>query len=298
MDDDGAVDSVEKVVVVGNQPPVADFVFEPSDPLTYMRVYFNSTSTDADGNIVNWTWSFGDGNTAYGEFLTHEFIDDGAYHVNLTVRDNKGANASIKKVVVINNRPPVAGFTLKPSNPTTADEVYFNSTSYDLDGNIVKWRWEFGDGNNAYGENVTHKYSKGGVYTIVLTVWDDDGATDSFEIVVNVSGIPAEISVVLTKPKPGYLYIMDRFQLRFSSHKTIIIGPITVSAVVDANNPVENVTFYVNAIPKVIDSQAPYSFTLDERRIGGMRIKVIARDVKGNMASDDVDVFIFNPNLI
>jgi hypothetical protein len=47
------------------------------------------------------------------------------------------------------------------------------STSTDSDGNIVSWVWDFGDQAADSGENVMHKYSKPGVYTIGLTVRDD-----------------------------------------------------------------------------------------------------------------------------
>ena len=64
-----------------NQAPIAGFTYEPSDPSTADTIYFNSTSYDTDGSIVNWTWDFDDGDVGYGEFVTHQYIDDGSYDV-------------------------------------------------------------------------------------------------------------------------------------------------------------------------------------------------------------------------
>lgn len=77
-----------------NQPPVADA--GPDDTVDEDTVYiFNGTgSYDPDGSIVNYTWDFGDGEFGYVENPAHIYIDPGYYEVNLTVRDDSGANSS------------------------------------------------------------------------------------------------------------------------------------------------------------------------------------------------------------
>jgi len=65
------------------------------------------------------------------------------------------------------------------------DTVYFNAfNSSDLDGRIIKFIWDFGDGTSVekypyVGRQVTHLYKKPGEYTIKLTVIDNAGATDT-----------------------------------------------------------------------------------------------------------------------
>lgn len=49
------------------------------------------------------------------------------------------------------------------------------SGSNDLDGSIVSYEWDFGDGTNATGVSPTHIYTAAGTYTVTLTVVDDDG---------------------------------------------------------------------------------------------------------------------------
>lgn len=53
------------------------------------------------------------------------------------------------------------------------------SGSYDTDGSIVSWHWDFGDGDVAEGVTPVHTYAEDGVYTVVLTVTDNDGNESS-----------------------------------------------------------------------------------------------------------------------
>ncbi|VVB62047.1 SdrD B-like domain protein [uncultured archaeon] len=56
--------------------------------------------------------------------------------------------------------------------------IFNGSHSYDYDGRIITWRWNFGDGTNATGEITTHVYTLPGDYTVTLLVTDNKFATD------------------------------------------------------------------------------------------------------------------------
>ncbi|MCK5603270.1 right-handed parallel beta-helix repeat-containing protein, partial [Candidatus Pacearchaeota archaeon] len=73
------------------------------------------------------------------------------------------------------------------------DIVIFSGIgSWDLDGWIVNYTWDFGDGSFGYGMNVTHTYSVEGIYNVTLTVTDNDGftGTDYCNITVLPSNEP------------------------------------------------------------------------------------------------------------
>jgi PKD repeat protein len=89
--------------VVINQPPVADFTWAPSNPTSQSIVQFTDLSYDPVGDIVNWTWDFGDGNSSFDQHPTHQYNNPGTYTVCLTVIDNDGANDSVSKDVEVNN---------------------------------------------------------------------------------------------------------------------------------------------------------------------------------------------------
>ena len=84
-----------------NAPPVAAFTYEPGSPMIHGTVFFNSTSYDTDGSLVNWSWDFGDSHIAYGERVTHQFANNQSYTVRLTVRDNETATTFIQHVVTV-----------------------------------------------------------------------------------------------------------------------------------------------------------------------------------------------------
>jgi len=72
--------------------------------------------------------------------------------------------------------------------PTARTEIYFNSSCYDIDGPIVNYTWDFGDGSYNYTANTSYLYSSGGIYYVRLYVRDDDGAVSIMERRVEVGG--------------------------------------------------------------------------------------------------------------
>ncbi len=180
-DDDGATDSAQDTKTVVNRPPVASFTESAHTVDTSEVITFDaSASYDPDGYIVSYTWDFGDGTTATGIMVTHAYADDGSYTVTLTVTDDDGATDSAQDTKTVVNRPPVAIFTESAHRVDTSEVIYFDAShSYDLDGTIVSYSWDFGDGTTATGVSVQHSYPEDGIYTVTLTVTDDDGATDS-----------------------------------------------------------------------------------------------------------------------
>ncbi len=77
-----------------NIPPTANFVYSPLTPTAVDDVLFTDDSTDDDGDIVSWTWDFGDGNTSVEQNPSHSFRNPGTYIVELTVTDDDGADGN------------------------------------------------------------------------------------------------------------------------------------------------------------------------------------------------------------
>jgi PKD repeat protein len=91
-------------------------------------------------------------------------------------------------IVLSGNAPPTAdGSKAKPYQGVIDETITFDgSLSYDSDGEIVQWHWDFGDGSDGVGEIVTHVYSQSGTYSVILQVTDDEGSTDSYQTSVEV----------------------------------------------------------------------------------------------------------------
>ncbi len=86
---------------------------------------------------------------------------------------------------------PIAAFKTIPIDPWYSDPVTFDaSASSDADGNIIRYAWDFGDGQNAVGVVVDHKYKQQANYTVTLTVTDNDGLANTLQIQIPVIDAP------------------------------------------------------------------------------------------------------------
>jgi PKD repeat protein len=75
---------------------------------------------------------------------------------------------------------PTPKFIFSPTSPKEEDEVLFDaSSSTDSDGQIVSYRWDFGDGETGYGVRTTHSFVVARAYQVVLTVTDNQGLSAS-----------------------------------------------------------------------------------------------------------------------
>jgi len=82
---------------------------------------------------------------------------------------------------------PIASFVSSPISAVTNEEIDFNaSESRDVDGEIISYKWNFGDGNATTGRVVKHAYSAAGEYTVTLAVIDNDGLLSTHSKVIQV----------------------------------------------------------------------------------------------------------------
>ncbi len=88
-------DELTITVTAANVAPVVLFTRSPLVGAAPLTVAVNgSGSSDSDGTIVGYAWTFGDGGTASGVTASHVYTTVGTYTITLTVTDNSGATAS------------------------------------------------------------------------------------------------------------------------------------------------------------------------------------------------------------
>ncbi len=201
-DDSGRTDSTTRTVTVASAPPIASFTAAPSTGAAPLDVSFDaSASIDADGSIVGYAWDFGDGGTATGPLAVHSF-GVGTFTVTLTVTDNDGNTDTETRSIGSTNDAPVPSFTATPSTGNSPLNVSFNAgASFDADGSIVSYAWDFGDGGTATGVTTSHVFAIG-VRTVTLTVTDNNGATASTIRTVTANNSPPVASFTAT-PSSG-----------------------------------------------------------------------------------------------
>ncbi len=187
IDDDGATSYDIVNSSISNRPPFAyigpDTIVNKNENITLnaslpLPRFSHVKSYDPDGQIVNYTWDFGDDNIGFGETMTYNYHNNGTYHVTLKVRDDDGAENSDTAVIIVSNVQPIA-FAGQYKIGNISEPVIFNGIGYDEDGYIVMYEWDFNgdsvfDWNSTTG-NTSHIFNTMGIYPVTLRVTDNDG---------------------------------------------------------------------------------------------------------------------------
>jgi len=203
------------------QSPVALFSYSPSlIKVNMTTVTFNaSASHDPDGTIASYNWDFGDSHTnvTAAPIITHMYSAIGNYTVSLTVVDNDGLNDTTSTQIRVwpQHIPPVALFTYSPATPQPNGTTTFNATtSYDLDGTIANYTWNFGDSNitTVTTPAITHVYVSESTYTVTLNVTDNEGLSNILQHNITVRLIippTANFTYMPTMPSVDYVTTFD-----------------------------------------------------------------------------------------
>ncbi|PPB48296.1 PKD domain-containing protein [Arthrobacter pityocampae] len=152
-DDAGAIHTTSKAVTVEaaapvNTPPTAAFT-QTSSGLT--ASFDASTSTDPDGTVASYAWTFGDGTTGTGVKASKTYAAAGSYLVTLKVTDNAGEPNSVSSAVTV-----------------TAAEQPGTGLARDAFARVVTGGWGSADVGGAWGaQGSTSKYSVDGSAGVV-----------------------------------------------------------------------------------------------------------------------------------
>jgi len=138
-----------------------------------------SNSYDIDGDTLTYEWWVSDGRSLKGEYASLNFSKYGTYFVILNVSDGSKKSSDTMKIYVNDiNQPPTAKFNITNGMNgmfNITDNLWMDaSASYDPDGDILTYIWDFGDGTTGTGKMVSHKYSISGSYMIVLMASDGE----------------------------------------------------------------------------------------------------------------------------
>jgi len=157
-------------------------------------VQFNgSSSSDLEGQVASYQWDFGDGGFGSGPSPSHTYSTQGTYTVTLTVTDSGGLTASATTTATIypaSNKMPVP-IIAGPFSAVASSATQFSSSgSFDPDGTIAQYKWDFGGLGSATGASPSFTFPNRGTYLVSLMVTDNWGAKTLTSINVTVTPAP------------------------------------------------------------------------------------------------------------
>lgn len=193
--------------VFENLKPAPAFTVRLLNQTNPYEVEFNpSLSTDRDGSITKFIWTFGDNSKAdtilNNSIITHKYLQAGQYRVRLRAIDNESKVDSIEQFVTTNNQPPQAALRITPPSGKVPLDIDYTATgSFDPDGTISSYEILFGDGETSRSAAGKHTYRNDANYQVMLIVKDNLGLADTTIVGVRVSTPP--IAVLKINPEEG-----------------------------------------------------------------------------------------------
>lgn len=167
-----------QIRIVDCQIPTANLnpVFTTCDGFT-----INFQNNVPNNPVPTFFWDFGDpasgpANTSTLQNPTHTFTDTGAYTVKLVL--NQGLQCGDSATMLVRVYPNFfPGFINSPVQCLNTP-IQFNDTTYFQYGNVIAWRWDFGDtnpGDTSHLKNPVYAYQTTGLHTVELRVTNDKG---------------------------------------------------------------------------------------------------------------------------
>ena len=157
---------------------------------------------------VRYRWNFGDGTIAEGNPVNHRFIRPGPHQIVVTTT-NRGGQDRAELALEVHDRTRQEQAAQEARRATEGDrraarvvQVYGKRTlpvgeaenfRVRLGRGVVRpvnFRWDMGDGTQAEGNNVVHRYQQPGLYTVTVEARNAFGTT-TYELFVTVPP-PAE----------------------------------------------------------------------------------------------------------
>ena len=155
-----------------------------------------------DSTLGLWVGTYTPGNEPGGLWSLTVAGADSAFPTN---------SGKATKTIQLQDRIPVSIFSFTSGTILTSVSVSFDGTaSFDPDGTIVGYAWDFGDGSTGSGATPTHSYSIAGTYAAKLNVTDNSGSTQVSTQTVTITDRPPAISLTQssTTAAPGQAVVI------------------------------------------------------------------------------------------
>jgi len=263
----------------GNNAPETPMApFGPAFVEMGVEYVYTSSTVDVDGDQIRFRFDWDDGN--YSDWsgyvasnisvsMSHSWDSISTFGVKVIAQDENGSNSSWSLPLNVTvsqadfgGEPPVADFEM-PSNVSVNQTIVFDASgSFDEDGVIVSYYWDFGDGENGSSMIADHVYKNPGQYNVTLVVTDNNGNTYSKSIIVTVASeaeedeqgiIPFDLGIVIFGCTIAILVclvaVFNRsIRLFLSAHRVHLVSHV---GIFDKSNRIKKIDAKIEKIKKM-----------------------------------------------
>jgi PKD repeat protein len=183
-------------ISVVNIPPTGTISSDRQTTYSFENITFRFNVSDPDGGgtkiavyVDNFLFDVSQQKSGIMEIY---FARPGIHIVEASVTDDEGGTTVLGPIhIIVENRKPIAILSATVLRVNTSVPVTLSSIgTKDMDGSIVRWIWNLGDGTVYESEyqdgDPAHIYWNPGIYRVTLTVFDDLGALNSSTVTIIV----------------------------------------------------------------------------------------------------------------
>ncbi len=237
--------------------PIANFSLPGNVCLPMGLANFTDLSTISDGTSSSFTykWLFGNADSSTLKNPSTNYNNVGPFTVKLSVTSKYGCVKDTTKSVTTVWQQPSANFNVTPE-VCLRDTTSFNDLSDGKGHSIVKWNWNFGDGNSDTIQNPKHLFTTVQTQTIKLFVQTDKGC---------VSDTMTKTSIVHPLPTPGFTIsnpLCEKRNITFTDTSKANVGTITNWGWNMGNGNTYSQTTLPNPFTEVYDTTGTYDIKL------------------------------------
>jgi len=188
-------------VIVENVLPTAHADADTNLAFEDEQIMFDaSNSWDTPSDIVSFLWDFGDGTQTTYVSPTHAYQNEGEYEVSLTAMDMFGGESKAMLSISVTNIEPGIVETNVTGMHYPGKPLHFAVTADDtpIDVSSLEYTWDFHDGTITHEQNVIHIFQEAGIFNVTVSVTDNNGASDSANILITISNPEITTSVSST----------------------------------------------------------------------------------------------------
>lgn len=211
-----AMDSIVTFVLLKQSPllssPLKELCGSDHLPVSVSGVETNPAAV-YDGSFHDfdvYNAQYRDSSLFTGNYTSPDDIWRGTFHLDLTGLDNLKSDLRVvttsfyfncldtTNYIPLKIKGPKAGFKAESNNCFKEPITFTDTSKGSAEAAIVKWEWNFGDGNTAVKINknaFSYQYPDPATYKVLLTVTDNTGCTDTVQEEIPVNGPKAAFDI-------------------------------------------------------------------------------------------------------